>query len=275
MGDVALVNNFVNEIRGHYQKTVNSIFEIGEALKRARHELDRDDYNSMCENKLPFGPRTADRYIQVASDERLRDEQLTMRLPASYATLAEIAGMDDDKFADIKQLILDKEGDEITKREVLEIKKGKPNEKPKKQPDETVDTGGVQPPEETDEQAEGGWNTETVDGDGPSIDPQAEDLTEQSDGSWGSGDGTEEIEGRVGTVQARPQGTAAYEEGLRLLSSFPRDDIEKMVAEADADSIVMNVEAIQAVSIAMYRVMNLAKERREKETKPKAQEPKG
>lgn|GEM_PF-6093657 len=81
---------WADKIQNEYNKTVESIFQIGRDLIQAKETLDhgewwrltgeREGYDSM----LPFSARTAQRYIAIAADKRLDNPTHASGYPASW-----------------------------------------------------------------------------------------------------------------------------------------------------------------------------------------------
>jgi len=89
--------NWASEITQAWQKTVESIFAVGDLLIDAKTEMGSEAFWSMVEaHKLPFGRRTAERLIVIAKDERLRATHGS--LPASWRTLYEPTRLPEEQF---------------------------------------------------------------------------------------------------------------------------------------------------------------------------------
>jgi hypothetical protein len=73
-----------------WQKTVASIIETGELLIKAKDAL-HGSFTDMVERDLPFGPRTAERLMQIAGHPVLSDPTHVSRLPASWGTLYQLS----------------------------------------------------------------------------------------------------------------------------------------------------------------------------------------
>lgn len=70
-----------------WTKTLDSVFETGDALLGAKEQLKHGEWIKMVERELPFGRMTAHRLMQIAEDDRLRDVTRVLHLPASWGTL--------------------------------------------------------------------------------------------------------------------------------------------------------------------------------------------
>jgi hypothetical protein len=73
-----------------WQKTVASIIETGELLIKAKDAL-HGSFTDMVERDLPFGPRTAERLMQIAEHPVLSDPTHVSLLPASWGTLYQLS----------------------------------------------------------------------------------------------------------------------------------------------------------------------------------------
>jgi hypothetical protein len=69
-----------------WNKAVQSILETGRLLIEARDKLEYGDFGTMADN-LPFGRRTAERLIAIASNSILVDATHGSQLPPSWRTL--------------------------------------------------------------------------------------------------------------------------------------------------------------------------------------------
>jgi hypothetical protein len=83
----------VRFISAAWQKGVESIVETGERLHQAKADPDmpRGSFEAMIQSKLPFGPRTAQRLMAIASNAVLSNPTHVSHLPPSWGTLAELA----------------------------------------------------------------------------------------------------------------------------------------------------------------------------------------
>jgi hypothetical protein len=76
-------------IQESWQKSTASIIQTGRLLLQAREELDRDVFRAML-MRLPFGRRTAERLMKVASHPILSNATHASQLPPSWMTLYEL-----------------------------------------------------------------------------------------------------------------------------------------------------------------------------------------
>jgi len=78
-----------------WQKGVESIIETGRLLITAKTEIGTDAFATMTESELPFGARTAERLMAVASNRILSNPTHVSQLPPSWGTLYELTQLDD------------------------------------------------------------------------------------------------------------------------------------------------------------------------------------
>lgn len=99
--NVATRQTWAERISESWQTQVESIFETGHLLIRARGDLDetgeRGDWSAMVREELPFGIRTAQCLIAIVEDDRLANHGSL--LPASWRTLYELTKLTDDELA--------------------------------------------------------------------------------------------------------------------------------------------------------------------------------
>jgi len=85
---------WATRIKEAWQKTVADFVATGQALKDAKASLPHGDFTSMVEDGLPFSPRVAEHLMSIASNPALSNPKHASDLPASWATLAELARLD-------------------------------------------------------------------------------------------------------------------------------------------------------------------------------------
>jgi hypothetical protein len=90
--------DYAARITAAWRKTLVSIFECGDLLIKAKDEL-AGKFQKMVESDLPFGPRTAEMLMRIASDQRLRNHANFSSLPASWRSLYELQKVPDPLFA--------------------------------------------------------------------------------------------------------------------------------------------------------------------------------
>jgi hypothetical protein len=89
---------WVERIAEAWRASVAAIIETGRLLNEAKDELAHGEWLAMIENDLPFGPRTAQRLMAIAGDERLTNPTHVSHLPPSWGTLYELSKLDDAAF---------------------------------------------------------------------------------------------------------------------------------------------------------------------------------
>jgi hypothetical protein len=77
-------------ITERYKQTIRAFLETGRALIQAKKALGHGKFTAMVET-LPFGQRTAERLIAIASNPVLSNPTHVSRLPASWGTLYQLA----------------------------------------------------------------------------------------------------------------------------------------------------------------------------------------
>lgn len=90
------------EITTHWQKSVESILEVGHLLLQAKSALAHGNFVVMIEEQTPFSIRTAQMLMKVAHHPVLANAQHVALLPPSWGTLAELARVEP---ADLEQAI--------------------------------------------------------------------------------------------------------------------------------------------------------------------------
>ncbi len=79
-----------------WNKTLNSVFETGDALIGAKDALKHGEWIKMVEGELPFGISTANKLMAVAWDERLRNSERVPNLPSQWGTLYALTRLDNE-----------------------------------------------------------------------------------------------------------------------------------------------------------------------------------
>ena len=74
-----------------WQKSIEGILEAGSLLIQAKAELEHGDFERMVANSCPFGIRTAQMLMRIASHPILSNTQNSAHLPSAWNTLAELA----------------------------------------------------------------------------------------------------------------------------------------------------------------------------------------
>ena len=88
---------YVDEISHSLNAAVPSAFSIGELLIAAKRDLPHGDFLKMVNRELPFGPRTAQNLMRIASDRRLRS--IASLLPPKWTILHQLSCLSDEEFA--------------------------------------------------------------------------------------------------------------------------------------------------------------------------------
>lgn len=84
-------------IAERWRASVEAIFETGRLLTEAKATLPHGEFGFMCENRLPFSARTAQRLMAIANDPRLSNPTIASLLPASWTTIYELTTLSDDE----------------------------------------------------------------------------------------------------------------------------------------------------------------------------------
>jgi len=80
------------------ENVIGAYFKIGSDLLAAKDDLDHGEFLAMIESDLPFGKRTAQRLIKIATDPRLANATHVSRLPPAWGTLYELTRLEDEEF---------------------------------------------------------------------------------------------------------------------------------------------------------------------------------
>jgi Protein of unknown function (DUF3102) len=87
--------------RAFAARTLEAIFELGQSLIDAKAALPHGEWMAMVEADLPFGPRTAEKFMAIAGDSRLANLANPTResiLPPASGTLYELSRFSDDEW---------------------------------------------------------------------------------------------------------------------------------------------------------------------------------
>src|ERR1043165_7534490 len=91
--------DFAERISSCWRKTFEAIVEAGQWLIRAKAKLDHGEFQPMIESQLPFGPRTAQKLMAIAQDNRMvANATHASLLPPRYDTLYELTKLDNETF---------------------------------------------------------------------------------------------------------------------------------------------------------------------------------
>ncbi len=91
---------WASRIVAAWQKSRESIIEVGGLLTEAKDSLPHGEFEAMVESELPFGARTARRLMTISGDARLTNRTHVSVLPASWGTLYELTKLSDDEWGD-------------------------------------------------------------------------------------------------------------------------------------------------------------------------------
>lgn len=91
------VSRWVTSVTEAWQSTIHGIFETGRLLIAAKAELRHGEWLAVVE-QLPFSPRTTERLMAIACDQRLVNSTHVSLLPPSWGTLYEMTKLPDGTF---------------------------------------------------------------------------------------------------------------------------------------------------------------------------------
>jgi len=77
------MHSWITRIRAALQKTVEGVLEVGRLLIEAKIALPTGSFLKMIDHELPFKPRLAQLYMEVARNPRFADTQNFAHLPPS------------------------------------------------------------------------------------------------------------------------------------------------------------------------------------------------
>jgi hypothetical protein len=89
--DAAQAKQFAERIKAAWQKCTADIIAVGKLLIEAKEALGYGCFEAMIKDKLPFGPRTAERLMEIANNPILSNPTHVSHLPASWGTLHALA----------------------------------------------------------------------------------------------------------------------------------------------------------------------------------------
>jgi hypothetical protein len=94
---------WTEQIVAAWRSSIEKVFECGRLLIAAKADLKakrkHGEFEKMINHSLPFGPRTAERLIMIARDQRLTNPTHASLLPQSWMTLYALTRLSDDEFA--------------------------------------------------------------------------------------------------------------------------------------------------------------------------------
>ena len=83
-------DNFVSQITATWRKAVESIIETGGLLIAAKEQLHHGEFQKMIQEKLPFGPRTAQMLMTIAKHPVIGNAKYVSHLPPSWGALYDL-----------------------------------------------------------------------------------------------------------------------------------------------------------------------------------------
>jgi len=89
---------WADRINACWRATFQGVLEAGRLLNAAKTALEHGEFQKMLESQLQFQPRTAQRLMAIAADERITNATHASHLPTAWTTLYEITTLDDDQF---------------------------------------------------------------------------------------------------------------------------------------------------------------------------------
>jgi hypothetical protein len=113
----ATMDEFATEITASWLSAVTGIIRTGHLLRQAKIQLAHGDWTDMLVQKLPFGPRTAQRLMAIAAHPVLSNPTHVSVLPSSWGTLYELSKLDSDV---LERCIASREIDAETERKTAE-----------------------------------------------------------------------------------------------------------------------------------------------------------
>jgi hypothetical protein len=98
-GDVVLRwQEFGERITAAYQRSIASVIEIGHLLGEAKASLTHGEFKKLfSERAVPFSPRTAQRFMQIARHPVLANATHVSHLPTDWGLVAQLASLNADQ----------------------------------------------------------------------------------------------------------------------------------------------------------------------------------
>lgn len=133
---------YAKVISGEWQKSIEGIVEVGRQLLQAKKNCEHGEFLRMFKghensvsDPVPFGKRTAQMLIEIASHGVISNAKFVSHLPQSWSTLYELTKLDDETLiAGIKACEITPE---MTRAEAAALR-ADPVEKPEKPPHEEM-----------------------------------------------------------------------------------------------------------------------------------------
>jgi|GEM_PF-6362393 len=94
----ATAREFAQLICREWRAIFYSIIAVGNLLIKAKRTVPHKQWLTLIKSDLPFGPRTAQRLMKIAMDERITDATHAPHLPPCWATLYELTKLSDERF---------------------------------------------------------------------------------------------------------------------------------------------------------------------------------
>lgn len=85
-------------ISKRWQASIDAIIQTGRLLLEAKEALPHGAFGNMIQSDLPFGARTAQMLMAIATDKRLSNPKHVSHLPASWGTLHALTQLSDEEF---------------------------------------------------------------------------------------------------------------------------------------------------------------------------------
>jgi hypothetical protein len=113
---------WAEKICAAFYKGVASVIETGRLLNEAKETLDHGSFEAMVRLKLPFTPRTAQMFMQIAKHPVISNPKHVSLLPPSWGTLYQITRLPLDL---VKECVGDKRINPKTERKDIAALAGK------------------------------------------------------------------------------------------------------------------------------------------------------
>lgn len=94
---------YKEEISMNWQKSVEGILRVAKLLSEGQKDLEKEDWQNLIHNELPFTSSIAYKLMKIGKDSRLMNPAHVPLLPVSYATLHEFSKLTDEEFDKAKE----------------------------------------------------------------------------------------------------------------------------------------------------------------------------
>lgn len=112
---------FAKRVNQYFSDTLTAILKVGQVLIEAKAALPHGEFTAMVEEDLPFGARTTQRLMAIASDERLSNPTHGSLLPPSWRTLYELTKLTDEQWqAGIESTVIQPD---MQRKDVITLRK--------------------------------------------------------------------------------------------------------------------------------------------------------